>query len=81
MKTEEAKTLYRLRSQTVELAFADMKQHRSLRRLSGRGLRRAKAQVATTVLAHNLLALLQQEKNDHGDETLPKTTRTLQSVA
>ena len=81
MKTEEAKTLYRLRSQSVELAFADMKQHRSLRRLSGRGLRRAKAQVATTVLAHNLLALLQQEKNNHGDETHPKTTRTLQSVS
>jgi transposase len=81
MNTEEAKTLYRLRSQNVELAFADMKQHRSLRCLSGRGLRRAKAQVATTVLAHNLLALLAQEKMDIADETPPKTTRTLQKVA
>lgn len=81
MQTEEARTLYRLRSQTVELAFADMKQHRSLRCLSGRGLRRAKAQVAATVLAHNLLVLLQQEKNDLADETTPKATRTLQNVA
>ena len=81
MKTDEAKTLYRLRSQTVELAFADMKQHRSMRCLNGRGLRRAKAQVATTVLAHNLLVILQKEKNALADEMPTKTTRTLQNVA
>lgn len=81
MKGEKSKALYRLRSQTVELAFADMKQHRSLRCLSGRGLRRAKAQVATTVLAHNLLALLELEKDDLADDKPPKTTRTLQNVA
>ncbi len=37
MATAEAKSLYRLRGQTVELGFADFKQHRSLRQFSGRG--------------------------------------------
>jgi hypothetical protein len=57
METEEAKTLYRLRCQTVELGFADFKQHRSMRQFSGRGRCRAKRQVGLTVLVHNLLVV------------------------
>ena len=64
MATEEAKSLYRLRRQTVELRYADVKQHRGLRRLSGRGLRRVRIEVGLTILVHNLLTLgrLRQEK-------------------
>jgi hypothetical protein len=72
-----SKALYRLRSQTVELAFADMKEHRSLRRFNGRGLRKAKAQIGALVLAHNLRALLHER---HGRETA-NTTRTLEKIA
>ena len=61
MATPEAKELYRLRRQTVELVNADWKEHRKLRRFSGRGLARARCQVGVTVLAHNLLTLLAQE--------------------
>jgi hypothetical protein len=57
MKSEEAKQLYKLRKQTVELANADMKGHRGLRKLSGRGRTRAETQVGLTVLAHDLVAL------------------------
>lgn len=57
MQTEEAKQLYKLRKQTVELANADMKEHRGLRRLSGRGLKSAHGQVGLIVLAHDLVAL------------------------
>lgn len=57
MKEEGARALYRLRKQVVERINADVKQHRGLRRLSGRGLRRARAQVGLVVLAHNLLSL------------------------
>jgi len=57
MATAEAKGLYRLRSQTVELGFADFKQHRSMRQFSGRGRYRAQRQVALTVLVHNLLVV------------------------
>lgn len=57
MATPEAKDLYRLRGQTVELGFADFKQHRSLRQFSGRGRDRAQRQVGLTVLAHNLLVV------------------------
>ena len=55
MATTEAKSLYRLRSQTVELGFADFKQHRAMRQFSGRGRSRAQRQVGLTVLVHNLL--------------------------
>ena len=57
MATEEAKALYRLRGQTVELGFADLKQHRSMRQFSGRGRCRAQRQVGLTILVHNLLVV------------------------
>jgi hypothetical protein len=57
MTTTEAKGLYRLRRQTIELGFADLKQHRSMRQFSGRGLSRAQRQVGLAVLVHNLLVL------------------------
>jgi transposase len=61
MATPEAKALYRLRRQTVELVNADWKEHRQLRRFSGRGLTKARSQIGVTVLAHNLLTLLALE--------------------
>jgi hypothetical protein len=57
MARAEAKALYRQRGQHVELANADCKQHRKLRRFSGRGLVRVIAEVGLLVLAHNLVAL------------------------
>jgi transposase len=56
MATPEAKAIYRQRSQTVELRFADAKEHRGLRRFSGRGLERVRIEAGLCVLAHNLLA-------------------------
>jgi hypothetical protein len=64
MGTDEAKRLYRLRSQNVELVNADWKEHRKLRRFSGRGLGRAGAEVGLVVLAHNLLSV-QTAQEDH----------------
>lgn len=63
MKSPAAKALYKLRSQTVERCFADGKQHRGLRRFSGRGLNRACISVGLFVLAHNALALLKFHDN------------------
>jgi hypothetical protein len=57
METVAAKALYRLRCQTVELGFADFKQHRSLRQFSGRGQSRVQRQVGLTVLVQNLLVV------------------------
>jgi Transposase DDE domain len=57
MEQPEAKTTYKLRRQTVEPAFGDGKEHRGLRRIRGRGLLRAKIQVALTVLSHNIRQL------------------------
>jgi hypothetical protein len=76
MKSEEAKQLYKLRKQTVELANADMKEHRKLRKLSGLGLKRAEAQVGLTVLAHDLVALdglrrKRQKGVEHATPSLP----------
>ena len=64
MQTEEAKSLYKYRGQTIERVFADFKEHRNLRRFRGRGLSRARTQMGLTVLGHNLriLAKLQEKK-------------------
>jgi hypothetical protein len=62
MASPAAKALYRQRSQSVELVNADWKEHRRLRRFSGRGLARVRGQVGLVVLAHNLLTLLSEEK-------------------
>ncbi len=55
MATEEGKQIYKLRKQTVELGFADVKEHRALRRFPRRGLAHARTHLGLTVLAHNLL--------------------------
>ena len=57
METAQAKANYRKRGQTIELRFADAKEHRGLRRFRGRGLERARIEVGLCVLAHNLLVV------------------------
>jgi transposase len=57
---------YRLRGQTVELAFADMRGNRKRTRFHGRGLSRARAETGLTVVANNLIHLdrLQKERQN-----------------
>ena len=55
MATDEAKAIYKKRKQTVELGFADVKEHRSLRCFPRRGLQRARTHVGLLVLVHNLI--------------------------
>jgi hypothetical protein len=62
METAEAKELYKLRRQTIELRYADLKQHRRLRRFNHYGPRRARAQIGAAVLAYNLLILQKNRK-------------------
>lgn len=57
METAEAKRVYRLRGQTIEIVFADFKEHRGLRRFSSRGLVRVRTELALEVLVHNLVVL------------------------
>ena len=71
MATAQAQELYRLRRQTVELVNADWKQHRKLRRLSGRGLSRARCQVGLVVLAHNLVTFLAEEAKAEAGKAPP----------
>jgi len=71
MATPEAKALYKRRRETVEPSFGDAKQHRNYRRVHGRGLKKAKAHTALTVLAHNLYELV---KASWGAEPLPEAT-------
>ena len=63
MKTDRAKALYKLRGQVVERSFADAKQHRQGRRLHGRGVKRAKAEIGLMVLAQNFLTIMRLRKN------------------
>lgn len=57
MQTPEAKQLRRQRGSIIERAFADMKEHRNVRRLHGRGQSRVEAEIGLLVLAQNLLNL------------------------
>ncbi len=59
MGTEEAKQIYKRRKQTVELGFADTKEHRNLRRFPRRGLDHARTQAGLVVFANNLLVRYQ----------------------
>jgi hypothetical protein len=73
METKAAKTVYRLRKQTIELVFADLKEHRGLRRFSGHGLARVRTELALEVLGHNLLVLhrgIRQKHNARKSESL-----------
>jgi hypothetical protein len=79
MATPEGKTLYRLRRQTVELGFADLKQHRAMREFSGRGLSRVRRQAGLAVLVHNLLTLNSAKpppKDNASDVLIPVETTT-----
>ena len=57
MQTPAARDLYKKRSRTVELNFADLKEHRGLRRFHCRSLNRTTAEVGSLVLTHNILHL------------------------
>ena len=57
METPEAKAISKKRGQVIERCFADAKEHRGLRRHTGRGLPRAKTDTGLTVLIHNLVVI------------------------
>jgi transposase len=80
MQTDEAKRLYKLRSRTVELNYADLKEHRGLRRFHCRSLPRASAEVGSLVLAHNLLYVMARRRAARDRPASAETPQTL-SVA
>jgi transposase len=58
MKTAEAQAKRKRRGEVIERSFADAKEHRNLRKLHGRGLGRARAEVGLVVMAQNALTLM-----------------------
>jgi len=77
METEQAKAVYRLRAQTIELVFADFKEHRGLRRFSGHGLGRVRTELALEVLVHNLLVLHRFSRQQHNVKETKSTTEKI----
>ena len=67
MALPENQSRYRLRGQTVELAYADSKGNRRLQRFHGRGLARARTETGLMVVAQNLLRLDRLEKQRRTD--------------
>jgi transposase len=66
MQEPAQKKVYQLRKQTVELGYADIKEHRGLRVFRCFGIKRARAQVGLVILASNglkLLRILQQRRD------------------
>ena len=77
METAEAKAVYRLRGQTIEIVFADVKEHRGLRHFSGHGLARVCTEFALEVLLHNLLVLHRFLSQRRNAEAMHHTTEEL----
>jgi hypothetical protein len=69
MGQAEGQAVYKLRKQTVERQFADLKQHRGLRCFRSFGLERARIQVGLLVLVHNGLVLLKVRSQGGGKAT------------
>jgi len=63
MADPKVQSRYRLRGQTVELAYADSKGNRRLNRFHGRGLARVRAETGLMVVAQNLLRLDRLQRN------------------
>jgi transposase len=57
MKTLEGEAHRKRRGQIIERHFGDAKEHRRLRRLHGRGLSRARAEIGLVVVAQTALAI------------------------
>lgn len=68
MQTPASRERYRQRGQG-ERPFADLKTHRALRRLNGRGLKRAETQTTLAVLVHNLETLDSLKKSETAGAT------------
>jgi transposase len=62
METPEAKGLYKLRRQTIELRYADLKQHRRLRRVGHYGPPPARGQIGGAGLTYNMLIFQKNRK-------------------
>jgi transposase len=77
METAEAKAVYRLRGQTIEIVFADVKEHRGLRRFSGHGLVRVRTEFALEVLLHNLLVVHRSLKQKSNVEAINRMTEDI----
>jgi hypothetical protein len=69
MKTPRAQKLKKMRGALIERVFADFKAHRGLRRLHGRGLSRATAEIGLIVIAYNLQRWNSLRKNRHKSRT------------
>jgi hypothetical protein len=77
METAEAKAGYRLRGQTIEIVFADVKEHRGLRRFSGHGLARVRTEFALEVLLHNLLVVHRSLSQRQNAKTIKSMTENI----
>jgi len=77
METAEAKAVYRLRGQTIEIVFADVKEHRGLRRFSGHGLDRVRTEFALEVLLHNLLVVHRSLRQRSNGEAVKRMTEEI----
>lgn len=70
MNDPEVQRRYQLRSQTVELAYADIKGNRKQQSFHGRGLARARAETGLMVVARNLLRLDRLQRNHLNPEKI-----------
>lgn len=73
MEEPASKQIYKLRKQSVELGYADLKEHRGLRIFRCFGKKRARAQAGLVILASNGLKIVAALRRREADPTLAQT--------
>lgn len=74
MTEPDNQQVYKLRKQTVELGYADIKEHRGLRVFRCFGRKRARAQAGLVILASNGLKILQALQRRQATQQTPAAT-------
>jgi transposase len=72
LATEHGKALYRLRSQSVEAAFGQIKEARGCRRFHRRGHTAVSSEWTFICATHNLLKLWRKTRTRHGQQPAPQ---------
>jgi hypothetical protein len=71
MAEPASREVYKLRGQSVELAYADIKEHRGLRVFRSFGRKRARAQAGLVILASNGLKISHARQRRRNSEQAP----------
>jgi len=70
MQSREGKNIYKLRKQTVELSFADIKHNKKFRSFLLRGIEKTKIEFDLVCIAHNIVKIHNKLRKNKGNQII-----------